>query len=114
MMIGALACAGCVVHPKTFSRRRAPRREFGPAPTPPRVHAPPHPSSRTDGREIAPAVLEASSARGLRLERELVRGVGLGGTDPQSSLWVAPRAGGLGDEHALIRCPDALSGGDRR
>ncbi len=56
------------------------------------------------GGETARAVLEAIPGTGLTLEREIAPGIALGWTDPPASLPVALKAGGFGDEDALLLC----------
>ncbi len=63
------------------------------------------------GGETARAVLEAMSVRGLTLERELQAGIALGRTDPPTSIPVALKAGGFGEENALEACRRAIRDG---
>ena len=69
------------------------------------------------GGETARAVLEAMSVRGLELECEVQPGIPLGFTDNSRRLPVAVKAGGFGDESALLACRRAMRGprsGERR
>lgn len=56
------------------------------------------------GGETARAVLEAIPGSGVSLQREVAPGIAFGWTDPPVSLPVALKAGGFGDEHALMTC----------
>ncbi len=60
------------------------------------------------GGETARAVLEAMSVSGLRLQRELQPGIPLGLTEDERRLPVAIKAGGFGDELALVACRSAM------
>jgi len=69
------------------------------------------------GGETARAVLEAMSVRGIELECEVQPGIPLGFTDNSRRLPVAVKAGGFGDESALLACRRAMRGrrsGERR
>jgi uncharacterized protein YgbK (DUF1537 family) len=63
------------------------------------------------GGETARAVLEAISVRGLTLEREIQPGIALGYTDPPTSIPVALKAGGFGEEDALVACRHVIRDG---
>jgi D-threonate/D-erythronate kinase len=56
------------------------------------------------GGETARAVLEAIPGSGVSLQREIAPGIAFGWTDPPISLPVALKAGGFGDEDALLTC----------
>ncbi len=60
------------------------------------------------GGATARAVLEAIPGSGLTLQREIVPGIALGWTDPPASLPVTLKAGGFGDEDALMVCRRVL------
>lgn len=60
------------------------------------------------GGETARAVLQAISAGGVTLQRELAPGIALGWTDPPASMPVALKAGGFGDQDALVTCRRAM------
>ncbi len=62
------------------------------------------------GGETARAVLESMALAGLTLARELRPGIALGYTDGPSSLPVAVKAGGFGDDDALVACREAMRG----